>query len=124
MHTDLAGKRVMVVEDEFILAMLIEEVLTDAGWVVVGPFARVADALSAARTESIDIALLDVDVAREKVFPVAYVLEERGIPFLFVTGYGDSVLPQDRPDWQACTKPYRPEELATRLAAMVDVPKL
>lgn len=115
-HPNLIGKRVLVVEDEFLIAMLIEEMLDDAGCVVVGPFARVADALTAARTETVDVALLDVNVAGEPVFPVAYQLEERGVPFLFVTGYGQIVLPKERPDWEAQPKPFRAAQLTSHLA--------
>ena len=116
---DLAGKRIMVVEDELLVALLVEDVLADAGCIVVGPFARVPEALAAAKIEAIDAALLDVNVANEKVFPVAYALEERGIPFLFVTGYGNLALPQDRPDWEACAKPFHTEQLIARLACRV-----
>jgi DNA-binding NtrC family response regulator len=112
----LIGKRVLVVDDELLVALLVEDMLAEAGCVVVGPFARVADALAAARVEPIDIALLDVNVSGEKVFPVAHVLEERGIPFLFLTGYGQAALPGDRPDWEACAKPFSSERLAENLA--------
>src|SRR5258707_713690 len=107
MAPELAGKRVLVVEDEMLIALLVEDMLDDAACIVIGPFARVA----AAKTEVIDLALLDVNVAGEKVFPVAHALEERGIPFLFLTGYGQSALPQDRPDWEAVVKPFFPEKL-------------
>lgn len=119
-HPELAGKRVLVVEDEMLVAMLVEDMLADAGCVVVGPFARLSAALEAARVEAVDVALLDVDVAGEMVFPVAHALEERGIPFLFVTGYGQAVLPPDRPHWTACTKPFQPEHLTERLAQVMD----
>ena len=56
------------------------------------------------------------------VFPVAHVLEERGIPFLFVTGYGQAALPKDRPHWEACVKPFQPEQLARHLAQKVRKP--
>jgi DNA-binding response OmpR family regulator len=118
-HPELAGKRVLVVEDEVLVAMMVEDVLADAGCIVVGPFARVAEALAAARSMAVDVALLDVNVAGEKVFPVAHVLEERGVPFLFVTGYGPGALPRDRPDWEACAKPFHPEFLAECLARKV-----
>lgn len=103
----LLGKRVLVVEDEWLVATAIEDMLCDLGCVVVGPFARVADALVAAREEPVDVALLDVNVAGEQVFPVAHALEKRGVPFLFVTGYGESALPRDRPHWEAQAKPFR-----------------
>ena len=116
----LAGKRVLVVEDELLVALLVEDVLSEAGCITIGPFARVLEALAAAKVETIDVALLDVNVANEKVFPIAYVLEERGIPFLFVTGYGEAALPRDRPDWEACAKPFLPGQLAARLARKVN----
>ena len=115
----LAGKRVLLVEDELLVAMLVEDMLADAGCVLVGPFARLPAALAAARVEAVDVALLDVNIAGEMVFPVAHVLEERGIPFLFVTGYGRAVLPPDRPHWRACAKPFQPERLAECLARTV-----
>ena len=118
-YPNLAGKRVLVVEDEMLVALLVEDVLLEAGCVVIGPFARVPAGLAAAKDEMVDVALLDVNVANEKVFPIAYALEERGIPFLFVTGYGDGALPKDRPDWEACAKPYQPGQLAARLARKV-----
>ncbi|MEO5738592.1 MAG: response regulator [Variovorax sp.] len=108
--------RVLVVEDEFLVALMIEDTLADAGCIVVGPFARVPEALVAARTETVDAALLDVNVAGVKVFPVAHVLEERDVPFLFVTGYGQAALPRDRPKWEACTKPFHPHHLTECLA--------
>lgn len=119
MPPELAGKRVMVVEDEMLIALLVEDMLADAGCIVVGPFACVSDALAAAKTEVVDLALLDVNVAGEKVFPVAHALEARGVPFLLLTGYGELALPQDRPDWEAVVKPFFPEKLAERLARKV-----
>lgn len=121
-YPGLAGKRVLVVEDEFLVAVQVEELLEEAGCVVVGPFARVPAAVSAARAEDIDAALLDVNVAGEKVFPVAHVLEERGIPFLFVTGYGQAALPKNRPDWEACAKPFHPKQLARHLVQKLQQP--
>lgn len=115
-HPRLVGKRVLLVEDELLIALLVEDMLAEAGCIVIGPFARMPQALAAAAVEPVDVALLDVNIAGEKVFPVAHVLEERGIPFLFATGYGQAVLPKDRPTWEACTKPFSSVELAERLA--------
>lgn len=124
MPPDLAGKRVLVVEDEMLVALLVEDMLIDAGCIIIGPFARVSDALAATKAEAVDLALLDVNVAGEKVFPVAKALEERGVPFLFVTGYGQEALPQDRPDWQAVAKPFLPEQLAEQLARKIKTSKI
>ena len=118
-HPGLCGKRVLVVEDELLVVMLIEDMLDDAGCVVVGPYTRVADAVAAARIEAVDAALLDVNVAGEKVFPVAYELERRGVPFLFVTGYGPTALPKNHPEWQAITKPFQLDHLTDCLARLV-----
>ena len=60
--------------------------------------------------------MLDVNIAGEKVFPVADALEDQGIPFLFVTGYGDAALPKDHPGWEACSKPFLPQQLVAHLA--------
>ncbi len=119
-HPELVGKRVLVVEDELLVAMLVEDMLADAGCIVVGPFARVTTALAAARMAAVDVALLDVNVAGEMVFPVAYVLEERGIPFLFVTGYGQAALPSNRPHWKACAKPFQAQHLTECLARTIE----
>lgn len=116
MRAGLIGKRVMVVEDELLVALLVEEFLQDAGCSVVGPFARVAEAMAALRTEPLDVALLDVNVAGEHVFPVARELERLGVPFLFVTGYGPAVLPRDRPHWEAQSKPFHSEQILAWLA--------
>jgi DNA-binding response OmpR family regulator len=116
MPPEIAGKRVLVVEDEMLVALMVEDMLADAGCIVIGPFARVSDALAAIKGEALDFALLDVNVAGEKVFSVARALEKRGVPFLFVTGYGQAALPPDRPDWEAVVKPFVPKQLAERVA--------
>ena len=117
----LAGMRVLVVEDEFILALALEDILIDEGCVVVGPFSRVSEALAAATEEQVDLAVLDVNVAGEKVFPVAEVLDDRGVPFILLTGYGDKVIPHDRPHWQAYEKPYRNDQLIDALVAKISM---
>ncbi len=102
------------------MALVVQEVLEEAGCTVLGPFARVVDALAAARTERVDVAVLDVNIAGEMVFPVALVLEKKGTPFLFVTGYGRAALPRDKPHWDACAKPFLPREFLDRLARKVE----
>ena len=115
----LAGLRVLVVEDEMLVSLLIEDMLADARCIVVGPFDRVSEALMAARTENIDLAVLDVNIEGVKVYLVAEMLAARHIPFLFLSGYGQQAVPSDRPDWRVCSKPFRPEELAGMLARQV-----
>lgn len=81
-------KRVLVVEDEMLVAMMVEDMLAELGHEVVGPAMRLEAALSLARNATIDIAVLDVNLGGAKSFPIADVLKGRGIPFLFATGYG------------------------------------
>ena len=95
MTQPLSGRRVLVVEDESLVAMLLETILDDMGCAVVGPESNIDDGLISATTEpSLDAALLDVNVAGREVFPVAEALKARGVPFVFSTGYGEAGLPE------------------------------
>jgi CheY-like chemotaxis protein len=107
----LSGLRVLVVEDELLVSLLIEDMLAEQECSVIGPFSRLPDALEAAQTEALDLAVLDVNIAGVKVYPVAEVLAVRGVPFLFLSGYGQNAIPKGHPDWQVCNKPFRKEEL-------------
>ena len=115
----LDGKPVLLVEDEYLGARVGQEVLHDAGGGIVGPCARGGEARAAARAEPVDVAVLDVNIAGEMVFPVALALEARGTPFLFVTGYGRAALPADRADWDTCTKPFHARQLIDLLALKI-----
>jgi CheY-like chemotaxis protein len=115
---DLSGKRVLVAEDELLVAMLIEEILDQFECQLVGPFATVANALAAARNATdIDIALLDVNLRGQKIYPVAEALDERGIPFVLVSGYGKGAVPPNRPHWNVCPKPFDADDLGKMLTA-------
>jgi CheY-like chemotaxis protein len=115
----LAGLRVLVVEDEMLVSLLIEDVLTRLHCVVVGPFDTVPGALAAAASEPIDLAVLDVNLAGVQAFPVAETLAARRIPFLFLSGYGRSVMPRNHPDWVVCSKPFHEAELIRMMAEQV-----
>lgn len=115
----LEGRRVLVVEDEFLVAMLLETALEDQQCSVVGPFGRLSAALDAAHEETVDLALLDVNLAGEKVFPVAERLAERGIPFLLLSGYGDHALPSDKAHWPVFMKPFKIAELVTKMESLL-----
>jgi CheY-like chemotaxis protein len=115
----LINKRVLVVEDESLVAMLIEDLLQDCGCSVVGPCGSVETALAAARTDTFDLAVLDVNLRGEKVYPVAELLAERQIPFLFLSGYGEEAIPAAHPDWKACSKPFRANDLIAMMQAAV-----
>jgi CheY-like chemotaxis protein len=87
----LAGQRVLVVEDEFLVALATTDLLESLGCVIVGPAARLGAAVQLARSESIDAAVLDVDIAGEMVWPVAEELWRRGVPFLFLSAYASLI---------------------------------
>ena len=103
--------RILVVEDELLIAMEIEDVLQANLCEVVGPTARLTEALQLATDEALDAAILDVTISGGKVFPVADKLLQRGIPFLLSSGYGDWALPENLRDRPRLTKPFAIAEL-------------
>ena len=109
--SDLAGLRVLVVEDEMMVSMLIEDMLEDLGCKVVGPASRLEEAIELANNEELDCAVLDVNLGGgETVFPLAEALRARGVPFVFATGYG--ILPSDGyPDTPLIRKPVDQDQL-------------
>ena len=115
---DLAGLRVLVVEDEGSVALLIENMLEELGCHVTASVATLAKALSAARADSFDFALLDVNLDGELVFPVAEILKERQLPFVFSTGYGRMGVPEAFKECDVLNKPFTIEELSTKLQSM------
>jgi PAS domain S-box-containing protein len=80
-------RRVLLVEDEALVAMMIQECLTEYGHSVVGPISRAAEALAAAKQGEFDAAILDINLSDGMAYPVAEILSQRGVPFAFVTGY-------------------------------------
>jgi CheY-like chemotaxis protein len=82
------GNRLLLVEDEILVAMMMRDILTDLGFFVVGPFSRLSEAMVAAVHEDIDAGIIDINLGGEFVYPVADVLAARKLPFVFVTGYG------------------------------------
>ena len=82
------GNRILLVEDEILVAMMMRDILSDLGYAVVGPFSRLSEAMIAAVHDEIDAGVVDINLGGEFVYPVADVLVARGIPFVFITGYG------------------------------------
>ena len=82
-----AGRRVLLVEDEALVAMMIQDFLTESGHYVIGPISNAFDAMEAARTSGYDAAILDINLGDGMAYPVADILSARGVPFVFVTGY-------------------------------------
>lgn len=117
MTQPLTGRRVLVVEDESLVAMLIETILEDMDCIPVGPAANIEEGLRlVADTQDLDAALLDVNVAGQQIFPVADALKARGVPFVFSTGYGEGGLPDEWRGQPTVQKPFT--EAAIRDALM------
>ncbi|EIM30387.1 response regulator [Microvirga lotononidis] len=100
------GPRVLIVEDETLVSMLIEDMVGDCGGYVVGPAATFEQAIAIALDEDLDLAILDVNVAGLVVYPVADILRHRGIPFMFVTGYDSSIVPARYQHERVLMKPF------------------
>lgn len=112
----LTGKRILVVEDEALIAVMVEDMLAELGSEVVGPAATIEQALVLARSGALDGAVLDVNVRGERIDPVADALAARGVPMLFATGYGEVRLASGA-STTVIDKPYTQDKLARGLAA-------
>ena len=119
MFEKLTDRRVLVVEDEALIALLVAEALADAGAVVIGPAASVAEALAlvdlATANGGVDAAVLDLNLAGERVSPVADRLVALGIPIVFATGYGDDADVGDHTTAPVLQKPFEPDALVTAI---------
>jgi DNA-binding response OmpR family regulator len=111
--------RILVVEDEMMIAFFIEDCLADLGHQIVGPASRVAAALDLAETEILDLALLDINVAGEQVYPVARQLRARGIPFAFLSGYSARGVSDEWAGTPILSKPFVPEGLKAQIGALM-----
>lgn len=111
---------ILVVEDEPLLAMDLEAVLVDAGFVVIGPAANLEDGLQRLRHGAVvDVAVLDIALHSSFSFPIADALEDRGVPFLFVSAHAPEILPERHRRRRIVQKPYQPERLIADLRALV-----
>lgn len=106
MHSKDDGPlKILIVEDEMLLAMMLEDAVSHAGHKV-RKAARLSNAMDLAGAEHFDAAVLDVNLAGEPVFPLAADLRARGVPFLFASGYGDAGVPAEYRDCAVLQKPY------------------
>ncbi|MGQ0534123.1 MAG: response regulator [Caulobacteraceae bacterium] len=111
----LKGKRILIVEDEPLIAMVLTDYLDDAGCEIVGPAQSVGKAKALANDEAIDAALVDGNLAGKPVDEIASALSEREIPFAFVTGYGRDSLPPGYADAPIVEKPFTQDQVVTAL---------
>jgi len=120
MNIALSGRTVLIVEDEMIFGWLLKDILTDLGCIVIGPAARVDEALRMIETAKIlDIVVLDINLHRQRSYPVADALIARGIPFVFSTGYNKYSLPEIYKNFAMLQKPFKSQELADALMKLL-----
>jgi CheY-like chemotaxis protein len=112
---ELPGLRILVVEDEMLVAMLLEDMLTSLGCQVIGPVGSVSSALRLVDSERLEAAVLDVNLGSEMVYPVADVLEAARIPYVFITGYGPTGLAGVYRDHPTIQKPFHPDRFGDDL---------
>lgn len=118
----LAGIRVLLVEDETLVAMLLEDMIADLGGTVVASASRVARALDFVQDAAvqIDLAVLDVNLAGEESFPIASALAERGVPLAFSTGYGNAGLPERWRGRPTLQKPFTQDQVTSVLVEALE----
>lgn len=117
-RSNLTGRQILIVEDEFYIASDLKRALSASGAVPVGPAACVADAIALIESGPVDGALLDVNLEGEFSYPVADRLAERGVPFLFLTGYDGWALPDAYQDAVRIAKPFATANVLQEAAAL------
>jgi DNA-binding response OmpR family regulator len=118
MSTDLRGRAVLIVEDDFYLADDTREVIEEAGATVVGPVNTAEEALSLLDRERADCAVVDVNLGSGPSFVLASVLQTRGIPFVFLTGYDPDVIPAGFRGIPCLQKPIDPRKVLVALGRL------
>ena len=118
-----SNKRVLVVEDELMIRMLLEDMLGELGYTVAAEAARIDEALEATKTAEFDLAILDVNLDGQPISPVVEALVARGTPFVFATGYGERGLPEPYRNRPTLKKPFQMEGLKQMLETALEAEK-
>jgi len=111
--------RVLVVEDEYLIRMLLEDMLSELGYELAAAVGSLAEASELAAHGDFNVAILDVNLDGVEVYPVADILSRRGLPFVFVTGYGESSLSENHRGRPTLQKPFQADELQAVLAGLL-----
>ena len=120
MHLPLSGRHILVVEDEYLIAEDITAILEEAGAHVIGPANSLPEGMRlAGNTGRIDAAVLNIDLGGVKVFPLAEALIDRGVSFLFLTGYGEAQIPDRYSAIPCCRKPTGPACVLDEMKALL-----
>jgi DNA-binding response OmpR family regulator len=119
MARSLAGKRILVVEDEYFIASDLKQALEAAEARVIGPVATLGAALLLAEAEQLDAAILDVNLEGDFSFPLAEQLTQKGVPYLLLTGYDGWALPDKYRDVPRVAKPFAPSAVVSSIEGLV-----
>ena len=112
-----SGKRILVVEDELMIRMLLQDMLADLGHTLAGEAGGIEEALKLAKQSEFDVAILDVNLNGQPISPVVEVLIARGLPFVFATGYGQRGVPEPYRTTPTLQKPFQVNALAKAIEA-------
>jgi CheY-like chemotaxis protein len=115
----ISGKRILLVEDEALVAMLLEDIVTGLGGIVVGPEAQLECAITSAESAEIDAAILDINLHGHRSYGVADALRLRGVPFAFATGYGESGVDPAHRGVPVLIKPYTGQDVERALTRLL-----
>jgi CheY-like chemotaxis protein len=113
---ELSNRNVLVVEDEMMIAMLIEDMLSEFGCKLVGPATSVPRALDLIGKEQVEIAVLDLNLDGQDTYAIAEALQRKNVPFVFATGYGSTGLRKEYGNRPVLQKPFQAKDLEIALA--------
>jgi CheY-like chemotaxis protein len=113
-----AHKRIFLVEDELMIRMLVEDMLSDLGHTITAEAGGIDEALTLARQAEFDVAILDVNLNGKPITPVVEILIERGVPFVFASGYGQRGVPEPYRERPTLQKPFQSDALAQVIDAI------
>lgn len=115
----MPNARLLIVEDEYLIRLLLEDMLVELGCSIAAVASNLDDGKKAAQTSEIDLAILDVNIDGQQVFPIADILRDRKLPFIFITGYGARGLPEHYRDLPTLQKPFQMHDLEATLARVL-----
>jgi CheY-like chemotaxis protein len=115
----MPNARLLIVEDEYLIRLLLEDMLIEFGCSIAAVASNLEDGKKAAEASEIDLAILDVNIDGQQVFPIADILRGRKQPFIFITGYGARGLPDHYRDTPTLQKPFQMHDLKATLARVL-----
>jgi DNA-binding NtrC family response regulator len=111
--------RILIVEDEYLIRLLLEDMVAELGYEVAAIAANIDDGKAQASKAEVDLAILDVNIDGVQVFPVAEILKGRNLPYVFITGYGQQGLPEQYRQTPTLQKPFQMQDLKTTLGRVL-----